>query len=130
MKNQYAVLAAALFATASLLFCAPSDSRAAGYSVTKLARLVASPGREAELEDRLRKTVAFVRKAEPGITYKLYRSNKDPAVFLVYEIYPSQAASDLHSNVTLPAFYKEYGPRPEGLLARPLEFDVLQPLSD
>ncbi len=129
MKNQFAVLAAGLLATASLLGT-PSDSRAADESVVKLARLVAAPGREAELEGRLLKTVAFVRKAEPGITYKLYRSKKDPAVFLVYEIYPSQAASDYHSNVTLPAYSKEYGPRPEGLLARPLEFEVLQPLSD
>ena len=65
---------------------------AADESVTVVARLYASPGREAELEARILKTVEFVRKAEPNIAYRAHRSKKDPSLILFYEVYPSQAA--------------------------------------
>ena len=46
-----------------------------------------SAGREAELEAIILKSVEFVRKAEPDITYRAYRSKKDPSVFVYYEMY-------------------------------------------
>jgi quinol monooxygenase YgiN len=62
-------------------------ARAAEEPVTVTSRYYAAPGREAEVESRFLKIVEFVRKAEPNITYRLYRSNKDPSVFLFFEVY-------------------------------------------
>ena len=113
-----------------LLPSAPAMSVAAEGGVTGVARLVASPGREAELQERLVKLVAFAKESEPGSTYWLSRSKKDPSVFLLYERYPSQAAADLHPSATLPAFAKKYGPTPSGLLARPLEWEGFEPVGE
>ena len=105
-----------------------SQVRAADEAITVVARLQASPGREAELEARLVKVAEFVHRAEPGHTYFFLRSTKTPGLFLSYEIYPSMAALGVHGKVTLPAASKELGPLPEGLLARPMEFELLQPI--
>jgi quinol monooxygenase YgiN len=113
-----------------LLLGAPSIASAADESVALVARINAAPGREAEAEARLLLVVAFVRKAEPGTTYRLYRSSKDPTVFIFYEVYQTQAAYEQHSKVTLPAFRKEYGPTPEGLYVRPPEIELLQALAN
>ena len=129
MRTQLKSLAGTALAAACLL-SSPVSSRAAKESVTVIARFVATPGREAELEARLLKTVEFVRKAEPAYTYRLHRSSKDPSVFLFYEIYPSQAAVDQHSNVTLPASRREFGPLAEGLLARPPEIERFTALTE
>ena len=94
-----------------------------------IARFVATPGREDELEARLLKTVEFVRTAEPAYTFRMHRSTKDPSVFLFYEVYPSRAALDQHSNITLPASRKEFGPLAEGLLARPPEIERFRALN-
>ena len=129
MRTQLKSLAGTALAAACLL-SSPVSSRAAKESVTVIARFVATPGREAELEARLLKTVEFVRKAEPAYTYRLHRSSKDPSVFLFYEIYSSQAAVDQHSNVTLPASRREFGPLAEGLLARPPEIERFTALTE
>ena len=129
MRANLSVAAVAL-SVATLLLAAPDQSLAAENGVTGVVKLVASPGREAELQDRLIKLVAFAKKTEPGSTYWLSRSKKDPSVFLLYERYPSQAAADLHPNATLPAFAKEYGPTPQGLLARPIEWEGFEPVAD
>jgi len=119
---------AAVAAYSALLLAIPGISFAADESVTIVARVYAAPGREAEAEARLVKVVAFVRKAEPGTVYRLYRSKKDPTVFMFYEVYPSDAARAHHGKVTLPAFAKEYGPAPKGLFARPIDVDVYRAL--
>lgn len=103
---------------------------AADGSVTVISRVYAAPGREAEMEVRLLKLVAFVRKAEPNVIYRLYRSKKDQTVFTLYEVYPSPPVVQEHLKVTLPAFGKEVGPAPEGLYARPTEFEVFSALTD
>lgn len=113
---------------AILIVALASNSMAADEGIVVTARFVAAPGREAELEARLLKTVAFVRQAEPNYVYRLQRSLKDPAVFMFYEVYPSLAALEQHSNVTLPASRKEFGVMAEGLLARPPEFERFRPL--
>jgi quinol monooxygenase YgiN len=128
MRTSIAFLTGA-FLYVSFLFSVPSVASAADESVTVTSRFYAAPGREAEVEARFLKFVEYVRKAEPNITYRLYRSKKDPSVFLFYEVYPSQAASDEHSKVTLPAFRKEYGPPAEGLFARPAETETFRALS-
>jgi quinol monooxygenase YgiN len=66
----------------------------------------------------------LVKKAEPDITYRLHRSVKEPAVFLFYEIYPSQAAFDKHRTETMPAVRNVVGPIPEGLLTKPPEIET------
>jgi len=100
----------------------------ADESIAVVAHIRAGPGREAEAEARLRKVVEFVRKAEPNITYRLYRSAKDPAVFVFYEVYPSAAAIEQHRKVTLPAFVKQFGPPSKGLFAGPPEGERLKVL--
>ena len=82
----------------------PLGVSVADDSVMVIARLYATAGREAELEARLLKSVEFVRKAEPDITYRAYRSKKDPSMFVYYEVYPSQTAFDRHAKETMPAF--------------------------
>jgi quinol monooxygenase YgiN len=114
----------------ALLLGTPGIASAADESVTVIGRLNAASGREAEAEARLLQVVAFVRKAEPSTTYRLYRSMKDPTVFLFYEVYQTQAVFEQHSKVTLPAFRKEYGAAPEGLFLRPPETEVFQALAN
>ena len=115
----------------SLLFVSAAQNvRAADGTIILIARFYAAPGREAEVEARFTQLVAFVRKAEPNITYRLYRSQKDQSVFLSYEAYPTQAARDEHVNVHVPAFQKQIGPAPEGLFARPQEREFLRALAD
>ena len=46
-------VAAAVLSVATLLLAAPAQSLAVENGVTGVAKLVASPGREAELRDRL-----------------------------------------------------------------------------
>jgi len=102
----------------------PENARAAEEPIIQIARFVASPGREEELEARLIKTVAHVHKTEPGLTYRLFRSKDNPAMFIFYEVYPSKAALDFHRNVSIAEFRKEHGLMPEGVLARAIEVEV------
>lgn len=125
-RSKLALAAAAAYS--ALLLAVPGISSASDESVTVVARVYAAPGREAEAEARLLKVVDFVRKAEPGTVYQLYRSKKDPTVFMFYEVYPSDAARMQHGKVTLPAFAKEYGPAPKGLFARPIDIDIYRAL--
>lgn len=104
------------------------NALAADEPVILISRFSAAPGQEGALEDRLRKAVEFVRKAEPATIYRVQRSKKDPSQFVFYEVYPSQAALDHHAKVVLPAFNKEVGARPEGMLARPPESELFRPL--
>lgn len=129
MKTHKRLLTALLWG--ALATMAPIRSAfAADESVTVVARIYVTPGREAEAEGRFLKLIEFVRKAEPNVTYRFHRSRKDPSLFVTYEIYPSQAAAGEHMKVTLPAFAKEVGPTPEGLLARPMEIELLRQISD
>jgi quinol monooxygenase YgiN len=103
-------------------------ARAADEPVVLIGRFNINPGQEAVFEERNRKVVEFVRKAEPDIIYRLQRSTTNPSQYVYYEVYPSQAAFDRHVKETLPAFAKQFGPRPEGMLARPPEIEKLVPL--
>ncbi|HXZ93035.1 MAG TPA: antibiotic biosynthesis monooxygenase family protein [Burkholderiales bacterium] len=102
----------------------------ADESVIVISRQYAAPGRERELQERFLKVIAYVRKAEPGYTYRLYHSRKDPAVFVFYEVYPSQAAFEHHAKVTFPAMRKDLGPPAEGIFARPAETETYTALTD
>jgi quinol monooxygenase YgiN len=121
----------ALFAAGALIGrgVAPTRAAATEESITIIATVYVTPGREDEFVARNVKLVAYVHKEEPNTIYRLHRSKKDPTVYVYYEHYPSQAALDYHSKTVLPAFNKEF-PRPEGLLARPIEGEKYQLVFD
>ncbi len=48
--------------------------------------------------------------------------------FLWYEVYPSQAAYDNHLKVVMANFRKEFGPTPDGIIAKPSEFEIFNEL--
>lgn len=124
--NKFTLFCAISMITAIAASNVALPAKAADETVTVMARLYATPGREAEVEARLLKTLEFVRKAEPNITYRYYRSKKDPTLFVTYEVYPNQAAAGEHMKTVLPAFRKEAGVAPEGLFAKPMEVEILQ----
>jgi quinol monooxygenase YgiN len=115
----------ALFVSA-LTLCLQFSARAAEESVTVIARYWVTPGREAEAEPRFIRALEFMQKVEPGSSFKMYRSDTDPSLFVYVEVYASQAALDEHRKTTNPARAKELGPTPEGLLARPPEIQQLR----
>ncbi len=114
----------------ALTFCALACSSAvAAEPVVVLVKVFPAAGREDELEQQYLKRIEYLRKAEPGATFRLHRSTKAPATFLWYEVYESQAAYDSHLKVVMPAFRKEAGPTPEGLLAKPSESETYNELA-
>lgn len=125
----HSVIRTALTCTVLAALSTLQLARAADEPVTLIARIYASPGREAELESRLQKFADFVHKAEPTATYFFLRSNKTPGLYMSYEIYSSQAAADEHMKVTLPAAAQAVGPAAEGLLARPMEAETWTPFT-
>jgi quinol monooxygenase YgiN len=106
------------------LFAISGEMARADEQVVIVARYYPAPGREAELEARLLRSLKYVKQAEPNVSYRLHRSAKEPTVFLFYEVYPSQAARDQHRTETLTALRKEVGPMPEGIFSRPPEVEA------
>jgi quinol monooxygenase YgiN len=92
--------------------------------VVVLVKVFATPGRDNELNELYLKRLQYLRKAEPEATFKLHRSVREPNVFVWYEVYPSQAAYDNHLKVVMANFRKEFGPTPDGIIARPSESEV------
>jgi quinol monooxygenase YgiN len=103
-------------------------ARAADESLVVIVKVFPTSGREDELQTRYEKQLEFLRKAEPNASFRLHRSAKEPTFFLWYEVYESQAALDNHLKVAMPAFRKENGPTPEGLIARPSESETYREL--
>ena len=128
--GRFLQLVGACVASACVLMAPITPTRAADDTITIVAKFYATAGRESEVEAFLLKTLAFVHKSEPNITYRYYRSKKDPALFVTYEIYPNQAALTNHMKVVLPASKETIGATPEGLFARPMEADVLREISN
>lgn len=91
---------------------APSPSRS--EMVTAIAVAKAKPGQEEELGRRMMALVAPTL-AEPGcINYDLHRSNTDPAVWIFYENWRSQAALDAHMQSQ---HFKDFFKRADEVLA-------------
>jgi quinol monooxygenase YgiN len=97
---------------------------AADESIVVIVKVFPTPGREGELQNRYEKQLAFLRKTEPNASFRLHRSAKEPTVFLWYETYDSQAALENHLKAAMPAFRNEFGPTPEGLIARPSDSET------
>src|SRR5208337_4923178 len=91
----------------------PSPAYAGDESLTVMAKLHVTPGREAEAGARLIKFTEYIRKTEPGATFRVFQSKNDPALFSTFEVYPSSDAFKNHVNVVIPAYVMEAGPNPE-----------------
>ena len=99
-------------------------AKAADEPIIVVVKVFPGAGREDELQARYEKQLEFLRKSEPNATFRLHRSTKEPTYFLWYETYPSQSALDNHLKTAMPAFRKEFGATPEGLIARPSESET------
>jgi quinol monooxygenase YgiN len=96
--------------------------------VVVVVKVYPGVGREDELQARYLKQAEFLRTFEPKASFRLHRSTKEPVTFLWYETYESQAALENHLNVAMPAFRKEFGATPEGLVARPSDSETYREL--
>jgi quinol monooxygenase YgiN len=110
------MLSAALLLTASSFV-----SSYAAEPVIVVVKVFPSPGRADELQAQYIKRAEYLRKEEPGATFRVHRSRKNPTTFLWDEVYPSQDAYEHHLKVVLPNFKKEFGQTPAGVLAKPSE---------
>jgi quinol monooxygenase YgiN len=122
-------VACAIVALVVLVTTGVSDAQTADGSIVMIRKNFPTPGREDELQMRWLKLLEFFRKTEPNATFQVHRTTKEPVVFLWYEAFESQAALDNHLKVVVPAFQKEFGPTPDGILARPSEAETYRNLS-
>jgi quinol monooxygenase YgiN len=129
-ENAMYSLRKALTSTAlAVLTLAAATSAFAAEPVVVLVKVFPAAGREDELQAQYLKRIQYLRTAEPGATVRLHRSTKTPVTFLWYEVYESETAYDNHLKVVKPAFRKEAGPTPEGLLAKPSESEIYNELA-
>lgn len=128
--HTFAKMLSSVFVVGALAVGAAPTARAADEPTIFVVRFFPSEGREDEAQARLAKLVKFVPANNPGVTFRLHRSTKNPVVFLLYETFPSQAALDTQQKIVLPAFLKEFGPSPEGLWAKPNEVETYRMTRD
>ncbi len=113
-----------LFGLMLLATAVITDRRPAGAAddtIMVIVHFYPTPGREDELKTRLVKLRDFVNTHATDVTYKLYRSRTEPVVFLLHETFPSQAALEDQTRTVFPAFQREHGPIPTGIVTRPVE---------
>jgi quinol monooxygenase YgiN len=67
-----------------------------GEPLTIIARVRAKPGQEARLLQELKRLLAPTRAEAGCLNYDLHQSQSDPALFVLYENWTSQAALDAH----------------------------------
>ncbi len=72
----------------------PTDDNRDLLSV--VATMRAKPGKEQELREVLEALIAPTRAEADCVTYALHQGAQDPAVFVFYENWTSQAALDAH----------------------------------
>jgi quinol monooxygenase YgiN len=113
-----------MIAAISAVFALASLPAYAADPVVVVVKVFPSAGREDELQAQYMKRIDFLRRTEPDASFRLHRSAKSPVTFLWYEVYPSQEAYDNHLKVVMPAFRKEFGPTPEGVIAKPSESET------
>jgi quinol monooxygenase YgiN len=117
-----------LVVAAALAGAATASVAQQAAPVVVLVRVFATPGRADELQALYLKRLEYLRKAEPGATFRLHRSTKEPNTFLWYEVVPSQAAYENHVKVVMENFKKETGPTPAGVIARPSKSETFREL--
>lgn len=72
----------------------PTDDNRELLSV--VATMRAQPGKEQELRELLESLISPTRAEDDNVTYALHQGAQDPAVFIFYENWASQAALDAH----------------------------------
>ena len=95
-----------------------------------VVRFYPTPGREDELQARLLKLRVFVQQHNEGVTYRLHRSQKEPVVFLLYETFPSRESFERQVKTIFPAFQRDNGPVPDGIVSRAPEQELYRTLGD
>jgi quinol monooxygenase YgiN len=94
-------------------------------SNTIIARFVASPGNEQQVEGILREMVVHTRR-EPGcLQYDLFGTQGNSAGFCLIERYTDPAAIEAHR---ASAHYKAYRAAIMDLLSAPIDVSILEPL--
>ena len=74
-----------------------------------VAKLAIADGKEAEFEDVAKDLMASVKANEPGtLTYQLYKSKKEPNVYIFMEQYASQEALEAHGKTE---YFAAAGPK-------------------
>ncbi len=97
-------------------------------ALTVVAKIYPKAGKEDEVEAILVQMAEAVRKAEPEcIVYRPHRLEKEPAVFLFYEQYRSEAAFEFHKTAPHLAGFRG---RMRELVAKPTEIDLYRALTD
>ena len=95
MKNwKIAVLVAVCIVLGGYIFVNSVMAKDSIISLT--ARLTIKPDKADEFEKIMKETVPRVREEKGNITYTMFRSKKDPRVFLFIEEYTDQAAIQAH----------------------------------
>jgi quinol monooxygenase YgiN len=96
--------------------------------LTVVAKIYPRAGKEEEVQALLVTMAETVRTAEPDcLVYRPHRLQREPAVFLFYEQYRSQAAFDFHRRAPHLAAYRE---QMSHLLSRPTEVEFYRSLTD
>lgn len=113
----------AVFGVASAVPGEPRQVKSVDEQFVVTSKIYPAVGREDELEARLIRMAQLVKKLEPEFTLRLQRSVNEPVFFVLYQIYPSQAAFDKHRAETMQTVRKELGPPPEGIMARLSEIE-------
>lgn len=91
-----------------------------------VAFLFAKPGKEKELETRLKALLDLSRAEEGCINYDLHQSDDDPTVFVMYENWVDRSALDTHFEMP---YMKELLADLPDLLRAPLGMHYLTMLS-
>jgi quinol monooxygenase YgiN len=120
------VIMAAVFGVALAVLSEPRQVKSADAQFGVTSKIYPAVGREDELEERLIRMTQLVKKLEPEFTFHLQRSMNEPVFFVLYQIYPSQAAFEKHRVETMQTVRKELGSPPEGIMARLSEIEYFR----
>jgi quinol monooxygenase YgiN len=92
-----------------------------------VAKLTIQPDKESEFEQVGKDLMAKVKANEPGcLTYQLYKSKKEPNVYIFMEQYASEEALKSHGQTE---YFKAAGPALGARLARAPDvqyFDIVE----
>ncbi|WP_270726262.1 putative quinol monooxygenase [Shimia sp. Alg240-R146] len=74
-------------------------------SLTILAQITAAAGKEALVEDELKKLIDITRAEKGCINYDLHQDNENPGLFVFYENWESRELWQTHMNAPHLAAY-------------------------
>ncbi|ASL40933.1 antibiotic biosynthesis monooxygenase [Gluconobacter sp. R71646] len=92
--------------------------------VTVVAQLTAKPGQEEELGKRLRSGIKPTLAEDGCITYDLHRSTDNPATWMFYEHWATQADLDRH---TKSPHFLAFRASKDEVLAEEMRVEYFQP---